>query len=86
MRIRRFSGVGDFVGGAFALPQNPVAVGLAGLRGLGQTTTGTTGVLSSLQTQVVSIWNDLQATKIAGIGLGVIIIGGVVAMHFMKRR
>ena len=78
-------GVGDFVSGMFSVPQNPVIPGLAGL---GQTTTGTSvsGVLGSIQSQISSIWTDLQATKIAGIGLGVIIVGGVVAMHFMKKR
>jgi beta-lactamase regulating signal transducer with metallopeptidase domain len=82
MRMSR--GFGDLVPTAvpFGIPLNA----FTGMAGLGQTTTSASSVLTSIQSQISSIWTDLQATKIAGIGLGVIIVGGVVAMHFMKKR
>ena len=57
-----------------------------GMHGLGQTVAASTGdILGGLETQLSTLWNDLQQTKIAGVGLGFILVGVVVAMHFKKR-
>lgn len=54
-----------------------------GMHGLGQTTS--VSPVDQIQTQLTTLWNDLQATKVFGIGLGFILVGTVIAFHFKKR-
>jgi hypothetical protein len=77
---KAMSGLGDSIHPMLAHAASPMHM----MRGIGQTST-TGNILTGLEAQLSTLWNDLQQTKIAGIGLGFILVGVVVAFHFKKR-